>query len=69
VERSPVTNASEEVVGASGVATGGATEAVAAGAEVVALVSVTGTAAYLYALGTLWNTCVVALPFLSCASS
>ena len=39
VERSPATKASEEVVGAGGVATGGATEAAAAGAEVVALVS------------------------------
>ena len=45
-------NASVEVDGASGVATGGATEAVAAGAEVVALVCVTGTTADLYALGT-----------------
>ena len=53
MERSPATNASEEVVGACGVATGGATEAVAAGVEVVALVSVTGTAADLYLLGTL----------------
>ena len=68
----PRTNASIDDVGAGGVATGGATGAVgavAAGAEVVALVSVTGTAAYLYALGTPWNSCVVALPFLSCASS
>ena len=64
----PRTNASVDEVGAGGVATGGATGAVGvvvAGAEVVALVSVTGTAADLCALGTLWNTCVVALPFLS----
>ena len=37
-------NASVEVVGAGGVATRGGTNAVAAGADVVALVSVTGTA-------------------------
>ena len=53
VERSPTTNASEEVVGAGGVANGGATEAVAAGAEVVALVSDTGTDVDLCLLGTL----------------
>ena len=53
MERTPRTNASVEVVGAGGVATGGATEVVAAGADVVALVSVTGTAADLYLLGTL----------------
>jgi len=53
VERSPAANASEEVVGAGGVANGGATEVVAAGAEVVALVSVTGTVADLCLLGTL----------------
>ena len=40
-----------------------------AGAEVVALVSVTGTATDLWALGTLANTLVVVLPFLSCMSS
>ena len=53
MERSPTTNASEEVEGAGGVATGGATEVVAAGAEVVALVSVTGTTTDLCLLGTL----------------
>ncbi len=53
MERTPRTNASVEVVGAGGVATGGATEVVAAGADVVALVSVTGTATYLCLLGTL----------------
>ena len=61
-----------EEVGACGVATGGATRAVGAvvaGVEAVALVSGTSTAADLCPLGTLWNTCVVALPFLSCASS
>lgn len=64
----PRTKASVDVVGAGGVATRGATGVVgvvAAGAEVVALVSVTSTAVDLYALATLWNTCVVALPFLS----
>ena len=50
MERSPATNASDEVVGAGGVAIGGAIEAVAAGAEVVALVFVTGTTADLCAL-------------------
>ena len=52
----PRTNASVDVVGDGGVATRGATGAVgavAAGAEVVALVSVTGTAADLCPLGTL----------------
>ena len=47
VDRTPRTKASVHVVGAGGVATGGGTEAVAAGAEVVALVSGTGTAANL----------------------
>ena len=46
-------NASVEVVGAGGIATRGATEAAAAGADVVARVSVTGTAVDLYALCTL----------------
>ena len=53
IERTPRTNASVEVVGAGGVATGGATDVVDAGADVVALMSVTGTAADLYAQGTL----------------
>ena len=53
MERSPAINASEEVVGAGGVATGGETEVVAPGAEVVAIVSVTGTATDLFLLGTL----------------
>ena len=54
VERSPSTNASIEVAGAGGVDTEGATVAVAAGAEVVALESLTtGTADDLCALGTL----------------
>ena len=46
-------NASVEVVGAGGVATRGATNVVAAGADVVALVSVTGTATNLCPLATL----------------
>ena len=41
----PRTKASIDVAGAGGVAAGGGTGAVAAGADVVALVSVTGTAA------------------------
>ena len=51
----PRTKASDEVAGAGGVAAGVGTGAVAAGADVVALVSVTSTAADLYALGTLKN--------------
>ena len=45
VERTPRTKASVDVVGAEGVAAGGGTRAVAAGADVVALESVTGTTA------------------------
>ena len=48
----PRTKASVDVAGAAGVAAGGGTEAVAAGADAVALVSDTGTAADLYPLGT-----------------
>ena len=44
VERTPRTKASVDVVGASGVVAGGGIEAAAAGADVVALVSGTGTA-------------------------
>lgn len=46
-------NASMEVVGGGGVATGGGTDVVATGADVVALVSAMGTAADLCPLGTL----------------
>lgn len=49
----PRTKGLVEDVGAGGVAIGGATRVVAAGVEVVALVSGTGTAADLCALGTL----------------
>ena len=45
VERTPRTKASVDVVGAGGVAAGGGTEAVAAGADDVALESGTGTTA------------------------
>ena len=45
VERTPRTKASVDVVGAGGVAAGDGTEDVAAGADVVALVSAMGTAA------------------------
>ena len=48
----PRTKASVDVVGAGGVAAGGGTEAVAAGADVVALVSGTCTSADLCPLGT-----------------
>ena len=63
------TKASIDVAGAAGVAGGGGTEAVAAGADVMALVSGTGTAADLCPLGTLENASVVDLPFFSSASS
>ena len=53
VERAPRMNASVEVVGAGGVATRGATNVVAAGADVVALVSVTRITVDLCTLGTL----------------
>ena len=67
----PRTKASVEVEGAGVDAEAGCTgaEGAVAGAEVVALVSVTGTATDLWALGTLANTLVVVLPFLSCMSS
>ena len=45
VERTPRTKASVDVAGAGGVAAGGGTEAVAIGADEVALVSGIGTAA------------------------
>ena len=45
VERTPRTKASVDVAGASGVAAGGGTEAVAASADDVAQVSGMGTAA------------------------
>ena len=50
-------------------AAGGGTGDVAAGADVVALVSVTGTVADLCPLGTLAKASVVDLPFFSSASS
>ena len=69
VERTPRTKASVDVVGAGGVAAGGGTGAVAAGADVVALVSVTGTTADLCPLGTLAKASVVDFPFFSSTSS
>ena len=48
----PRTNASVDLAGAGGVAAGGGTGAIAAGADVVALESITGTAADLCRLGT-----------------
>ena len=67
----PWTKASVDVEGAGIDAEAGCTgaEGAVAGAEVVALLSVTGTATDLWALGTLANTLVVVLPFLSCMSS
>ena len=62
--------ASDEVVGADGVGAGaGGTEAVAAGADDVALMFVIGTAVDLCPLGTLAKASVVDLPFFSSASS
>ena len=69
VERTPRRKASDEVAGAGGVAAGGGTGPVAASADVVALVSVTGTAADLCPLGTLAKAYVVDLPFFSSAPS
>ena len=68
----PRTKPSVDVDGAGGVGAGAGctgTVGAVAGAEVVALVSVTSTATDLWALGTLANTFVVVLPFLSCMSS
>ena len=65
----PRMKASVDVAGAGGVAAGGGTGAIAAGADVVALVSVTGTAADLCPLGTLAKASVVDLTFFSSASS
>ena len=65
----PWMKASVDLDGAGGVgAEAGCTGAVA-GVDEVALVSVTGTATGLWALGTLANTFVVVLPYLSCTSS
>ena len=62
MERRASANASEDVCGAGGVDTGGTTMAVAAGAKVVVLESLTtGTADDLCSLGTLWNVSVVGL--------
>ena len=69
VEMTASANASAEVCGAGGVDTGGATVAVAGGAEMVVLESTTGTADDLCALGTLWNVFVVGLSSMSSASS
>ena len=68
----PWTKASVDVEGPGGVGAGAGctgTVGVVVGAEVVALLSVTGTATDLWALGTLANTLVVVLPFLSYMSS
>lgn len=53
MEKSPSAKTSVDVCGAGGIETGGITEAVAAGADNVVLVSLaTGTTKDLYALGT-----------------
>ena len=67
----PRTKASVEVEGAGVDVGAGCTgaEGAVAGAEDVALLSVTGIATDLWALGTLVNTFVVVLPCLSCMSS
>ena len=65
----PRMKASVEDDGAGGVATGAGGTTAVAGADEVALVSVTGTAADLWLLGTLANASVVVLPFLSYMSS
>ena len=52
VERTPRTKATVDVVGAGGVAAGGGTEPVVAGADAVALVSDPSTSADLCPLGT-----------------
>ena len=65
----PRTKASDEVAGAGGVVAGVGTGAVAAGADAVALVSVTGTAADLCPLGTLAKASMVDLPFFFSAYS
>ena len=66
----PRMKASVDVAGAGGVAVGdGGTEVVVAGADVVALVSVTGTAIDLCPQGTLAKASVVDLPFISSTSS
>ena len=63
--------ASVDVEGAGVDAEAGCTgaEGAVAGAKVVALVSGTGTAGDLWALGTLANTFVVVFPCFSCMSS
>ena len=65
----PRTNASVDVAGAGGVGAGAGGTEVVAGADDVALVSGTGTAANLYPLGTLAKASVVDLPFFSSTSS
>ena len=68
-ERTPRTKASIDVAGAGGVADGVGTGAVAAGADAVALVSVTGIAADRCPLGTLAKASVVPYPLFSSTSS
>ena len=65
----PRTKASVDVDGAGGVAAGTRCIEAVTGADDVALVSVTGTAADLCPLGTLPNASVVDFPFFSSTSS
>ena len=65
----PWTKTSVDVDGAGGVGAGAGCTEVVAGADEVALVSVTGTVAEFWLLGTLAKASVVVLPFLSCMSS
>ena len=65
----PRTKASVDVAGAGGVAAGGGTGAVAAGADVVALVFVTSTTTDLWLRGTVAKASVVDFPFFSSTSS
>ena len=69
MDRTPRTKASDEVVGADGVAAGGGTGVVAAGADTEARASETGTAEDLWLWGTLAKASVVDLPFFSSTSS
>ena len=69
VDRMARTKASVDVDGAGGVHAGAGGTEVVAGADEVALVSVTGTAADLCPLGTLAKASVVELPFFSSTSS
>ena len=65
----PWTKTSVDVDGAGGGGVGACCTEAVAGADEVALVSVTGNAADLCPLGTLAKASVVVFPFFSCTSS